>query len=328
MSVKVAIHTTRRKEKFDQIVKIIRNELARPEEVDFLHTPYPSDVLNVAKQIDVLVCYTIPREAFRSAERLSWVHIGTAGIDHTIFPELMKSDVLLTNASGIHAAPASEFVMAQILYFAKKFEEFRKFKETKQWSQWELAAKISLLSRKTIGIVGLGSIGLAIAKKAGAFDMRVIATKNRIRPEDQFAEVDKLLPKGKLPELLRESDYVVLTVPLTPQTEKMIDTRAFAQMKSSAYLINISRGKVVDETALIRALKTNAIAGAALDVFEKEPLPQNSPLYELPNALISPHVSGNFPEYVQWASRDFGENLNRFLSGKRLRNIVDKDSGY
>lgn len=328
MSVKVAIHTTRRREKFNQIVDIIRKELARPEEVEFLHTPYPSDVLEVAKEIDVLVCYTIPREAFRQASRLSWIHLGSAGVDHTLFPELEKSDVLLTNASGIHADPASEFVLAQILYFAKKFEEFRKFKQTRQWSQWELAAKISLLSRKTIGIVGLGSIGLAVAKKAKAFGMKIIATKNTIRPEDQFAEVDKLLPKGKLPELLRESDYVVLTVPLTPQTEKMVDSRAFGQMKSSAYFINISRGKVVDEQALIRALKTNAIAGAALDVFEKEPLPGNSPLYELPNVLISPHVSGNFPEYVTWASRDFGENLNRFLSGKRLRNIVDKESGY
>ncbi len=328
MSVRVAVHTTRRREKFDEIVKIIQEELARPEEVEFIHTPYPSDVLGVAGKIDVLVCYTIPREAFHHADRLSWIHIGTAGIDHTIFPELMKSDVLITNASGIHARPASEFVMAQILYFAKKFDEFRKFKKTQQWSQWELAAKISLLSRKTIGIIGIGSIGSQIAKKAKAFDMRVIATKNTIHPEDQFADVDKLLPKQKLSELLRESDYVVLSVPLTSQTEKMINTRSFAQMKSSAYLINISRGKVVDEKALIRALSTNAIAGAALDVFEHEPLPKNSPLYQLPNVLISPHVSGNFPDYVEWASRDFGENLNRFLTGKRLRNIIDKESGY
>jgi len=328
MSVRVAIHTTRRREKFNQVVKIIQEELARPEEVEFLHTPYPSDVLSVAGDIDVLVCYTVPREAFHEANRLSWIHIGTAGIDHTVFPELMKSDVLITNASGIHAGPASEFVMAQMLYFAKKFDEFRKFKKTQQWSQWELAAKISLLSRKTIGIIGIGSIGQQIAKKAKAFDMRVIATKNTIHPEDQFADVDKLLPKQKLSELLRESDYVVLTVPLTHQTEKMINTRSFAQMKSSAYLINISRGKVIDEKALIRALRTNAIAGAALDVFEREPLPKDSPLYQLPNVLISPHVSGNFPEYVTWASRDFGENLNRFLTGRRLRNIIDKESGY
>ncbi len=328
MSIQVAIHTTRRKEKFDHIVDLIRKELARPEEVNFIHTPYPSDVTAEAADLDILVCYTIPREAFYKAEELSWIHVGTAGIDHTIFQELIKSDVILTNASGIHAKPASEFVMAQILYFAKDFDEFRTFKETRQWAQWELAARITVLSGKTVGIVGLGEIGLEIAKKAKAFDMRVIATKYSVNPEDQFAEVDKLLGRDKVSLLLRESDFVVLTVPLTTQTKHLIDKIHLKQMKSSAYLINISRGGVVDEKALIQALHKHDIAGAALDVYEEEPLPQESPLFGLDNVLLSPHISGNFPEYVEWASRDFGENLNRYLTGQPLRNVVNKERGY
>jgi len=328
MSVNVAIHTTRRYEKFTSIVDIIKNELARPEEVNFIHTPYPSDVLEVAKKIDVLACYTIPREAFETADRLSWVHIGTAGIDHTVFPELMKSDVIVTNSSGIHAGPASEFVMAQILHFSKHLDDFRKFRESKQWSQWELAAKITLLHNKTIGIVGLGAIGKQIARKAQAFDMQVIATKYSVRPEDQYAFVDMLLSQKKLPTLLRESDFVVLTVPLTSQTKGLITTRSFNQMKSSAYLINIARGVIVDETALVNALRQKKIAGAALDVFSEEPLPINSPLFQLDNVLLSPHISGNFPEYIEWASRDFGQNLNRYLTGERLKNIVNKERGY
>lgn len=328
MGVNVAIHTTRRPEKFQAITNLVKAELSRPEEVNFLHTPYPNDVLEIADKMDVLVCYTVPREAFREAERLSWVHIGTAGIDHTIFPELVRSDVIVTNARGIHAGPASEFVMAQMLYFAKNFEEFQEFKQSRQWSQWELAAKISVLTGKTIGIVGLGAIGLKLAEKAKAFDMNVLATKHSISPEDQYANVDKLLPRNRLHLLLRESDYVVLTVPLTPETDHMIDESALHQMKSSAFLINIARGRVIDEKALIRVLRSHQIAGAALDVFEHEPLPENSPFFDLDNVLLSPHVSGNFPDYLKWASRDFGENLNRYLNGERLRNIVDKDRGY
>ena len=328
MSIQVAIHTTRRKEKFDHIVKLIQEELARPEQVEFIHTPYPSDVTEVAEDIDVLACYTIPREAFYKAENLSWIHVGTAGVDHTMFQELVKSNVLVTNASGIHAKPASEFVMAQILYFAKDFEEFREFKKSRQWTQWELAARITVLSGKTIGIIGLGSMGLEIAKKAKAFDMRVIATKYTLSPEDQFAEVDKLLPHEKVSLLLRQADYVVLTVPLTTETKHLIDKIHLKQMKSRAYLINISRGAVVDERALIEALRAHDIAGAALDVFEEEPLPQESPLFDLDNVLLSPHISGNFPEYAEWASKDFGENLNRYLTGKTLRNVVNKERGY
>ncbi|MCF7803718.1 MAG: D-2-hydroxyacid dehydrogenase [Candidatus Marinimicrobia bacterium] len=328
MSIQVAIHTTRRYEKFKTIVRIIKEEIARPEEVEFRHTPTEEDVRKIADQIDILVCYTVPREAFEQADRLSWIHIGTAGIDHTSFPELLKSDVIVTNASGLHAEPASEFVMAQMLYFAKHIDEFRRFKESRQWNQWELAAKISLLDGKSIGIVGLGSIGKAIAKKARAFGMHVIATKYSVAPEDQYAFVDRLLSREQLPALLRESDFVVLTLPLTSETEGLIDQRAFYQMKSSTYLINISRGPIVDENALILSLKQNRIAGAALDVFREEPLPENSPLFGMDNVLLSPHISGNFPEYVEWASRDFGKNLNRFLSGKRLKNIVNKERGY
>lgn len=328
MSVKIAIHTTRRPNKYHRIVNIIKQELARPEEVQFFHTPYPKDVLEVAEQIDVLACYTIPREAFSKAERLSWIHLGTAGIEHTLFPELIQSDVILTNARGIHAGPASEFVFTQILFFAKHLDKFREYKESRQWNQWELAAKISVLTKKTIGIVGLGAIGLQVAKKAKTFDMKVTATKYSIGPKDQYAEVDMLYPRTQLPHLLQEADVVVLTVPLTPETYHLIGARQLGHMKSTAYLINISRGKVVDQAALIEALRHNEIAGAALDVFEHEPLPMNSPLFDLDNVLLSPHISGNFPEYVDWASRDFGRNLNRYLNGQPLQNIVNKERGY
>ncbi len=328
MSVKIAIHTTRRPNKFHNIVNIIKEELDRPEEVEFKYTPFPKDVLEIAGQMDILVCYTIPREAFRNADNLSWIHLGTAGIEHTIFPELVQSGVIVTNASGIHAGPASEFVMAQILHFAKNLDECHAFKKNRQWAQWELAARISLLSKKTIGIVGLGSIGLRIAKKAKAFNMEVIATKYSIKTTDEYPDVDTLLPRNRLNTLLKKSDYVVITLPLTPDTHHLIDAKHLNQMKSTAYLINIARGKIIDEKTLVKALQNHQIAGAALDVFEQEPLPANSPLFDLENVLLSPHISGNFPEYVEWASRDFGKNLNRYLSGERLHNIINKDRGY
>jgi len=328
MSVNIAIHTTRRPNKYHRIVNIIKQELARPEEVKFYHTPYPKDVLEVADKIDVLACYTIPREAFLQAEHLSWIHLGTAGIEHTLFPELIQSDVILTNARGIHAGPASEFVFAQILYFAKHLDKFREFKKFRQWNQWELAAKISVLTKKTIGIIGLGAIGLQVAQKAKIFDMNVIATKYSIDPGDQYAEVDVLYPRNQLGNLLQESDFIVLTVPLTPETHHLIGAKQLDQIRSTAYLINISRGKVIDQRALVEALRHQEIAGAALDVFDQEPLPVNSPLFELDNVLLSPHISGNFPEYVEWASLDFGRNLNRYLNGKPLHNIVNKERGY
>jgi phosphoglycerate dehydrogenase-like enzyme len=199
--------------------------------------------------------------------------------------------------------------------------------DLKRKKQWERIIP-GVLHSKTVGVVGLGSIGQEVARLAKSFGMKVIATRRSVSEVTQTKTVDVTLPHTRLHQLLSESDFVVLTVPLTAETTKLIGEQELHTMKSSAYLINVARGGVVDEGILIRALEDGWIAGAGLDVFATEPLPAESPLWELPNVIFTPHVTGDMADYNAQATAVFCENLPRYLGGEELLNVVDKNRGY
>jgi D-2-hydroxyacid dehydrogenase (NADP+) len=237
---------------------------------------------------------------------------------------MIESPVIMANVSGIHAIPSSEFILGLILMFVKQMPLCFKLKQEKKWRRFTP----TVLSSKTVGIVGLGTIEREVARLAKAFNMKVLATRRSARQVTRARYVDTVLPPHDLKWLLAESDFVVLALPFTLETHKLIGEEQLHSMKPTAYLINISRGGIVDEEALVRALDEHWIAGAGLDVFATEPLPGDSRLWELPNVIFSPHVSGVMEDYNARATELFSENLRRYLTGKRLLNVVNKKRGY
>jgi phosphoglycerate dehydrogenase-like enzyme len=217
-----------------------------------------------------------------------------------------------------------EHVLALMLMFVRDAHAYFVNKQNQVW-QRHLPDQ---LCGKTLGVVGLGTIGEGIARAAKAFDMRVVATRRRVTEHKASPVADALYPADKLVEMLGKSDFVVVAVALTDETRKLIGERELRAMKPTAYIINIARGAVIDEAALTRALKERWIAGAGLDVFEREPLPQDNELWTLPNVIITPHVAGIMPDYNARAVEVFCENLRRYLAGQPLMNVIDRSRGY
>ena len=215
--------------------------------------------------------------------------------------------------------------MAAILFFAKDFRRMIRNQAAGVWQQFD----ITMVAGQTVGIVGYGSIGRAIATRAQALEMKVLALKRNVsQPSQDDPSIEQVYgPKG-LCEMLSRSDYVVVTLPLTEQTQGLIASAEFAVMKKNAVVINVGRGPTIDEPALIKALSENRIRGAALDVFDQEPLPQGHPFYSLENVLLSPHCADHTPDWLDNALRFFLSQLERFRSGQRLLNVVDKKLGY
>ncbi len=264
-----------------------------------------------------------PRNLIARAPGLKWIQVISAGVDR--LPEdIRESRVVVTNVSGIHATPIGEFALHLMLSFVKGAPLYFQLKQEKKWKQIQPAN----LFGKTVGIVGLGSIGRETARLAKSFGMKVLATHRSAKEGERARNVDRVYPTGQLKDLLSGSDFVVLALPLTAETESLIGRPELEAMKPSAYLINIARGGVVDEVDLIRALEEHRIAGAGLDVFAVEPLPPESKLWELPNVMISSHISGVMPNYMAYATEVFSRNLARYLEGKKLMNRVNKELGY
>jgi len=328
-SLKVGIQLTQNPEKYKYLLSVLKSELHTTSGLEFVHITTDEKLTKMIPELDILTTYHIKETLFSNAiAQLKWIHFGVAGLEHSLFPKLLKSKTTITNASGVHAGPVSEFVMSTILYFSKQFKGCQKFMQTKNWTQWQVAKQMVQLKGKTIGIIGFGSLGKAIAKKAKAFDMKVIATRRLQKKVEHKKTVDELIPISNLSHLLKNSDFIVVACPLTPLTRGMIGKKELSQMKSSAIIINIARGEIINEAALINALQNKTLAGAALDVFEKEPLPKESPLFALDNVFLSPHISGNFPEYQQDVMVQFADNLNRYWAGKDLKNRVCKKRLY
>lgn len=246
---------------------------------------------------------------------LRWFHSFSAGVDHPAFRSLLDRGVLLTNSSGSSAPSIAQYVVGMMLRVSKRMDGWMENQRQRAWQSQETEE----LTGKTVGIVGVGAIGGEVARLARAFGMRVVGLRRRQRA---MRNIDELLPPERLHDLLSASDFVVLTVPLSSATDGMIASAELAAMKPSAWLINIARGRVVQERDMIAALKTGTIAGAVLDVFEEEPLPPESELWSLPNVIVTPHNSGWSPLNFERASELFVENFGRFASGRPLRNRV------
>jgi len=292
---------------------------------DFRGDSSAKDELDIAlADAEIVYGIRLPRDLISRAPKLKWVQVMSAGVDRFLDSDFRRSPVILTNVSGIHATPISEFVMEQMLMFAKNALLCFDLKQKKQWQRYSPTT----LRGKTVGIVGLGNIGREVARLSKAFGMRVIATSRSAPRARHTRNVDLMLPRQELQRLLAESDYVVITLPYTDETDSLFGETELKTMKASAYLINIGRGGIVDEDALAHALSENWIAGAGLDVFSTEPLPPESQLWELPNLLFSPHVSGLMEDYIGRSTNIFCDNLRRYLEGKRLLNVVDKQKGY
>jgi len=269
-------------------------------------------------------------EHLRVARQLLWIHSTAAAVHDLLFPELVESDVILTNAREVHGIVVAEQVMAMMFALARRIPESVRFQVKRTWGQailWQDRRTPQELGGATLGLIGLGSIGRNVALRASAMGMKVIAIREHIdRPKPE--SVDEILPTSGLSDLLSRSDYVVLSPPVTPATRGMIGRDQIAAMKKTGYLINVGRGPLVDEAALIEGLRGRQIAGAALDVFDQEPLPPESPLWDLENLLITPHTGGMTEKMWERHYALFTDNLGRFLAGQPLLAVVDKQAGY
>ena len=290
--------------------------------IDVRKSSDPRVLLSEIRDAEVLLAGRFNSEMFAVAEKLRWVQAVAAGVDRFLFDNFVSSGVILTNARGVHPAQVSDHALALVLAFSRKLDKFMRSQFEKKWTRLECEE----LQRKVIGIVGLGAIGREIARKAKCFGMKVVALDKNVAVQPSF--VDELLKPPALLALLRQSDFVVLSVPLTKETEGLIGERELTAMKRDAILTNVSRGRIVQEEALVRALKESKIGGAGLDVFEKEPLPSSSELWAMENVVITPHVAGSTPHYWSRVCDIFCENLRRYASGQPLINVIDKRAGY
>lgn len=273
--------------------------------------------------------------------RLKWVQNRGAGVDGFMKHPVWNSDVMITTASGIHLTPIAERALAMMLAFRAQLPQLWRHKQQKEWPEdrWAIFTNPNLRG-STLGIVGYGAIGGELARLADALGMRVLALNRsgQRRPMTGYLEPrlgdramripERIYAADELAELLPECDHVVMLAPLTPATRQTFDADAFARMKSTAYFYNYGRGGLVDEAAMIAALRSGQIAGAGLDVFAREPLPADSPLWDMPNVIISPHIGGMTADYNDRVVALFAENLRRYLDGQPLLNLVDRERGY
>jgi len=265
------------------------------------------------------------RDLFLMSRRLRWIHSRSAGLEHSLFPELIESEVILTNGSGVFSPSLGEFALAAILYFAKDFRRMIRNQQAGRWEQFD----VGMISGQTLGIVGYGSIGRAVAVRARALEMKVLGLRRQVPQEPEEGPlIDCCFAPEQRLEMLSQCDSVVVTLPLTKETRGFIADPEFAVMKKTAVLVNVGRGPTIDEGAMIKALSEHRIRGAALDVFNQEPLPQGHPFYSLENVLLSPHCGDHTADWLDNAMRFFIAQLERFQRGDALLNVVDKTSGY
>jgi phosphoglycerate dehydrogenase-like enzyme len=265
------------------------------------------------------------RKVFGMCPNLRWVHSRSVGLERTLFPELIESSAPLTNGVGVFSASLGEFALGAILYFAK---DFRRMIRSQMAGVWE-AFDVLPVSGHTVGIIGYGDIGRAVAARVRPLGMTVLAVKRHASPlKDSDPLVEQIYTPDHRIDMLPRCDYLVVAAPLTSETRGMIGEHEFAAMRRTAVIINIGRGPVINEEALIRALSTGRIKGAALDVFDHEPLPQGHPFYKLENVLLSPHCADHTPDWLDNAMQFFIAQFERFQKGEPLQNVVDKKLGY
>lgn len=277
--------------------------------------------------------FGIPAEILRAGESLRWVHSGAAGVGGSLTPEMLAWPGVFTNSAGIHGPPMAETVLAVILHFARGLDFAVRAQARGRWWKdpfYEADSPVRELGGATVGILGFGGVGREVARRVAPLAGRLLGLVRRERQVARDPETGAELLRGPrgLARLRAESDYLVVTAPETDETRGLVDGGFLGEMKDDAVLVNVSRGSLVDEEALVRALREDRLRGAALDVFREEPLPEESPLWELPNVLLTPHVSAVSRGYWRREVDLITENLRRFLAGEQLRNVVDRGAGY
>ena len=301
----------------------------RYPEMKVVHLTSYDRLTEEVRDADIFVGWSLRPEQLRAATRLKWIHVTAAGVGQLMYPELRQSSVLLTNSRGIHAVPMAEHTLGMMLALARRFPSAFRHQQLKHWAQqdiWDESPHPTELSGRTLLIVGYGTIGQALAQRARCFGMRIFGVKRD--PNRGTDHADQVFPVERLHEALAEADYVVLAVPETPESNRMFGRAQFAAMKRTAHFLNIARGKLVDQDALIEALQQRRIAGAALDVTDPEPLPTDHPLWSLDNLILTPHLSAASERLWHRQAALLLDNLDRFFAGRELLNIVDKSRGY
>ena len=282
------------------------------------------------KDAEVIFTLSLRPQQFGAASKLRWIHAPTAAVHQFMFPELINSDVVLTNSTEVHGPVVAEHVIALIFALAKKIPQATLLQQKRVWGQeemWSRGQHLREIGGATLGLIGVGSIGRRVAKMASTLGMRVIAVREHVE-KGTPPGVDAVFPPAELHKVLGQADFVVLAAPLLSATEGLMNVERFAAMKPEAFLINVGRGPQIDELALADALRSRRIAGAALDVFDHEPLPSDSPLWNLENLLITPHTAGLTEKLWDRHYALFSENLGRYISQQSLLHVVDKRKGY
>jgi phosphoglycerate dehydrogenase-like enzyme len=293
------------------------------------HLPDYSHLDEALPETDILVGFSIRPDQFALAKRLKWIHATAAGVGQLMYPELRQSGIVVTNARGIHSIPMAEHILGMIIALAKRFPDALRYQMQGRWAQqelWDAPMPMRELKGQLLLIVGFGSIGCEVARRIQPLGMRVWGVTRSGAGDAQLAE--RILPVTELAKALPQADFVLLAAPETPESRRMIGEPELARMKRTAYLINVARGTIIDEPALMEALRRRAIAGAALDVAENEPLPPESLLWKLDNVFITPHVSAVSEHLWERQAELVLENLERWFSGRKLINPVDLERGY
>lgn len=280
---------------------------------------------------DAEVAFTpfVDRDVFPAAKRLRWVQSPAVGVGSLMFPELLASDVVITTARGIRARAIAEHILGVTIALARRLPTAIRAQVEHRWAQADIEGPdidVRTLQGQRMGIVGLGAIGSELAAIAAPFGFGITAIRRTAGSPPPGVEA--VWPPDRLHDLLAESDVVVIAAPHTPQTKRLIGRAEVDQMKKGALLVNVSRGKMIDDAAVVAALRDGRLGGAALDVFSEEPLPASSPYWDMPNVIVTPHVSGALRDYWTPLVALFSDNLRRFERGEPLRNLVDKVAGY
>lgn len=291
-----------------------------------------SDYARVNAEIadaDIVIGWSLRGEQIRAAGKLKWIHSTATAVHALMSPELQNSSVVVTNARDVHGPVVAEHAMALIFALAKRLPQAMQYQREKRWAQqdlWEAAPPPREIRGATLTILGLGGIGRPLAKLANAVGMRVLAVREH--SDRGFEGVHEIFGFGQLEHALRQADFVVLALPVTPSTERLMDATRLSSLKPDAYLINVGRGVLIDEPALVHALQNRSFAGAALDVTTQEPLPPDSPLWSMDNVVITPHISGLTDKMWERHYDTFTQNFKRFRNGEPLLWEVDKKKGY
>ncbi len=323
-------------------VREIREALPPSWEVVVMETPADGSgdgatrvdprTLESVRDAEVYLGFGIPAEILRAGTSLRWVHSGAAGVGGSLTPEMLASEVVFTNSAGIHGPPMAETVVAMILHFARGLDfAVRAQARTEWWKEpfYRGDTPVREVAGSTVGILGYGGIGREVARRVLALGARVLALRSPGGgPEGSGDGVTVLRGESGLDRLLAESDYLVVSAPETPRTRGIVGREALARLKEGAVLLNVSRGALVDEDALVDALREGRLRGAGLDVFRREPLPRDHPLWGLDGVLVTPHVSAVSRGFWRRETDLIVENVGRFLSGDELLNVVDKQAGY